>query len=174
MRLPWTFSTFDYRALCELLFEQTDGPFETAKVDGRSGDVVHTDRGDIRAPLIVDALGWRRMLARDTATSRPTPRSRAGSRCTRTARSDDLEIWIDRGYVPAGYGWSFPADDEQRVGVGSFDPRLHVKDTTVRLAEDLERERGPLPGQLDPAQDPRPPPRTASSSSATRPATACR
>jgi menaquinone-9 beta-reductase len=27
-----------------------------------------------------------------------------------------------------------------RVGVGSFDPRFHVKDTTVLLAEDLERE----------------------------------
>jgi flavin-dependent dehydrogenase len=51
-----------------------------------------------------------------------------------------MELWIDRRYVPAGYGWSFPADDEVRVGVGSFDPRFHVKDTTVMLAEDLERE----------------------------------
>ena len=54
---------------------------------------------------------------------------------------EDLEIWIDRRYVPAGYGWSFPADDELRIGVGSFDPRFHVKETTVALAEDLERER---------------------------------
>ena len=53
---------------------------------------------------------------------------------------DELEIWIDRRYVPAGYGWSFPARDELRIGVGSFDPRFHVKDTTVLLAEDLERE----------------------------------
>jgi flavin-dependent dehydrogenase len=51
-----------------------------------------------------------------------------------------MEIWIDRKYVPAGYGWSFPAADETRIGVGSFDPRFHVKDTTVLLAEDLERE----------------------------------
>ena len=54
------------------------------------------------------------------------------------AGGDDLEIWIDRRYVPAGYGWSFPADDEVRIGVGSFDPRFHVKETTVLLAEDLE------------------------------------
>ena len=52
----------------------------------------------------------------------------------------DLEIWIDRGYVPAGYSWSFPADDEVRVGVGSFDPRVGVKDSTVRLAHDLNRD----------------------------------
>ena len=63
--LPWTFSTFDYRELCELLFEQSDCSFETAKVDGRTGNVVHTDRGDLSAPLIVDAMGWRRMLASD-------------------------------------------------------------------------------------------------------------
>ena len=39
--------------------------------------------------------------------------------------------------MPAGYGWSFPARDELRIGVGSFDPRFHVKDNTVKLAEDL-------------------------------------
>ena len=35
-RLPWTFSTFDYRELCGLLFEQCDAEFETAKVEGRA------------------------------------------------------------------------------------------------------------------------------------------
>src|SRR5919198_3257422 len=59
-RLPWSFSTFDYRELCGLLDDQNDAMFETAKVDGRSGNVVHTDRGDLSAPLVVDALGWRR------------------------------------------------------------------------------------------------------------------
>src|SRR5258708_35000217 len=33
-RLPWTFSTFDYRELCERLFAQGDAEFETAKVGG--------------------------------------------------------------------------------------------------------------------------------------------
>src|SRR5258705_6060434 len=53
MRLPWTFSTFDYRALCSLLFEQCDAEFETATVEGRGGASVRTDRGELRAPLIV-------------------------------------------------------------------------------------------------------------------------
>ena len=34
-RLPWTFSTFDYRTLCGLLADQGTFTFETAKVDGR-------------------------------------------------------------------------------------------------------------------------------------------
>src|SRR5947209_13616081 len=59
--LPWTFSTFDYRTLCALLAEQGSFDFETAKVDGRSGHTVHTDRGEIHAPLIVDARGCRRV-----------------------------------------------------------------------------------------------------------------
>ena len=62
LELPWTFSTFDYPELCRLLWAQADAEFETAKVNGRSGDTVHTDRGDLRAPLVVDALGWRRVL----------------------------------------------------------------------------------------------------------------
>ena len=62
MELPWTFSTFDYRTLCALLFEQGDAAFETAKVNGRTATTVHTDRGDLTAPLIVDCLGWRRAL----------------------------------------------------------------------------------------------------------------
>jgi flavin-dependent dehydrogenase len=138
-RLPFTFSTFDYRELCALLDDQNDAEFETAKVEGRDGDVVHTDRGDLSAPLIVDALGWRRVLDEEGYQPPDAPLSR-GLEVHPHGSSDDLEIWIDRRYVPAGYGWSFPARDEVRVGVGSFDPRFHVKDTTVLLAEDLRRD----------------------------------
>src|SRR6188472_2650584 len=56
--LPWTFSTFDYRELCALLAAQGDFEFETAKVEGRSGTTVVTDRGELSAQLVVDALGW--------------------------------------------------------------------------------------------------------------------
>jgi flavin-dependent dehydrogenase len=139
MHLPWTFSTFDYATLCELLFEQCDAEFETAKVDGRTGTTVHTDRGDLKAPLVVDCLGWRRVLGSNGYQPTDAPLSR-GLEVHPGGTSDDLEIWIDRGYVPAGYGWSFPARDEVRVGVGSFDPRFAVKEPTVRLARDLDRD----------------------------------
>src|SRR5437763_15851856 len=133
--LPWTFSTFDYQELCALLYAQGDAEFETAKVDGRAGFTVHTDRGDVTAPVVVDALGWRRVLG-DGYQPPDAPLSR-GLEVHPWRADRELEIWIDRRYVPAGYGWSFPARDEVRIGVGSFDPRFHVKDTTVLLAEDL-------------------------------------
>ena len=136
-RLPWSFSTFDYRELCGLLDDQNDALFETATAHGRTGATVHTDRGDLRAPLIVDAMGWRRVLGRPGYQPPDAPLSR-GLEVHPHGRGAELEVWIDRRYVPAGYGWSFPARDELRVGVGSFDPRFHVKDPTVLLAEDLQ------------------------------------
>src|SRR5436853_260718 len=50
----------------------------------------------------------------------------------------DLELWLDPRYIRAGYSWSFPADEELRVGVGSFDPRDKVKEPTLDLARDVD------------------------------------
>jgi flavin-dependent dehydrogenase len=146
--LPWTFSTFDYRALCALLWEQRGAgtEFETAHVQARAdsphgastagGVAVRTDRGDVRAPLVVDALGWKRVLGR-ALVQPPDARLSRGLEVHPGGSGNDLELWIDKRVIRAGYGWSFPADDELRVGVGSFDPHDGVKHPTVRLADDL-------------------------------------
>jgi menaquinone-9 beta-reductase len=139
-RLPWTFSTFDYRELCALLWGQADlgeTEFETATVTGRDGHTVHTDRGDLSAPLIVDALGWRRVLSNETAIQPPNARLSRGLEVHPHGAGDELELWIHPKYVRAGYSWSFPAGDELRVGVGSFWPSHRVKEPTMRLAGDL-------------------------------------
>jgi flavin-dependent dehydrogenase len=138
--LPWTFSTFDYRTLCGALADQGEFTFETAKVDDRTANTVHTDRGDITATHIVDALGWRRILGSAENIQPPDALLSRGLEVHPHGSGDDMEIWIDRSYVPAGYGWSFPAGQEVRIGVGSFDPRFHVKEPTVRLASDLNAE----------------------------------
>ena len=139
--LPWTFSTFDYRTLCRLLWEQCgDAAFETAKVNGRTGNVVHTDRGDVAAGLIVDALGWRRVLGSGANVQPPEAALSRGLEVHPDGRGADLELWLDRRYVSPGYGWSFPARDELRIGVGSFDPRIHVKDPTLSLASDVSAD----------------------------------
>ena len=71
-------------------------------------------------------------------SSRPEARLSRGLEVHPHASGDDLELWLDPAYVRAGYSWSFPARDELRVGVGSFEPRDHVKEPTVRLADDLD------------------------------------
>jgi flavin-dependent dehydrogenase len=146
--LPWSFSTFDYRELCRLVWRDCDARFETAKVNGRApaadGDgsiAVETDRGVLSSPLVVDALGWRRVLASGDGFQPPDAPLSRGLEVHPGGGGEEMEIWIDRRYVPAGYGWSFPADEEVRIGVGSFDPRFHVRGTTELLAKDLGRDR---------------------------------
>ncbi len=136
--LPWSFSTFDYREMCALLWERAgEAEFETATVTGRRGSTVTTDRGELRAPLIVDALGWRRVLSNATPIQPPNARLSRGLEVHPPGTGRDMELWIDPNYVRAGYSWSFPARDELRVGVGSFWPAHHVKEPTVRLAGEL-------------------------------------
>ena len=110
------------------------------EVEGRTGDNDTTDRGEIRARLIVDALGWRRVLGAGANVQPPDALLSRGLEVHPLSSGTEMEVWIDRSYVPAGYGWSFPAVTETRIGVGSFDPRFHVREPTERLAEDLGAE----------------------------------
>jgi flavin-dependent dehydrogenase len=111
--------------------------FETATVRGREGHTVSTDRGELRAPLIVDALGWRRTLSRATPIQPPNAKLSRGLEVHPRGSGEEMELWIDPRYIRSGYAWSFPARDEVRVGVGSFWPSHHVKEPTVRLAGEL-------------------------------------
>ena len=147
-RLPWSWTSFDYRTLCEELWEQCDARFEVAKVEGRISNVagseaegiadgeitVMTDRGPLRAPLIVDALGWRRVLGPGANVQPPEARISRGLEVHPEGGGVDLDVWIDRSLIRRGYAWSVPADGEQRVGVGSYEPRDHVKEPTREIA----------------------------------------
>ena len=127
----------------------------------------------IRAALIVDGLGWRRVLGVGDNVQPPDARLSRGLEVHPFGSGKDMEVWIDRSYVPAGYGWSFPAESEVRIGVGSFDPRFHVREPTVRLASDLHADRSATRATGSRTRCATPP-RTACSSSATPPGTACR
>lgn len=143
-RLPWSWSAFDYRALCSGLWAQCgNARFETAKVDGivRRGaeQAVRTDRGDLRAAIVVDALGWRRVLSAPHYQPPNAPLSRGLEvhPATDAASGDALDVWIERSLVRRGYAWRVPAAAEARIGVGSYDPRRHVREPTVTLARRL-------------------------------------
>ena len=97
---------------------------------------MHTDRGAITAPLIVDALGWRRILGPGPNVQPPEALISRGLEVHPDARGGDtdLDVWIDRSLIRHGYAWSVPAAGEQRVGVGSYEPRDHVKEPTRAIA----------------------------------------
>ena len=172
-RLPWTFSTFDYRELCGLLLDQCDARFETAKVEGRTGTTVHTDRGDLSAPLVVDALGWKRVLAGNEYQPPDAPLSRGlevhPHGVERRARD------LDRPRLrPRRLRLELPGP---RRGP---DRRRLVRPALPRQGADRAARRGSRVARRSATRATgsrtscarRPP--TASSSSATRPATACR
>lgn len=144
--LPYTFSTFNYDEMCEALWRDCDATFAKATVKERAhaeGEeiAVETDLGTFSAPLVVDALGWRRILARGGGFQPPDAALTRALEVHPHGNSEDLEVWVDRRYVPAGYGWCFPADGELRIGVCSYRPPFHVRDTTDLLAADLGREQ---------------------------------
>ncbi len=147
-RLPWSWSAFDYRHLCQLLYAQSDAHFQTAKVQGRAAPdepaaeemiSVVTDRGVLRAPLVVDALGWRRVLG-DSGYQPPNAPLSRGLEVHPQAGGEDLDVWVERSLVRRGYGWRVPAAGEARVGVASYAPAEHVRRPTVELAERLALE----------------------------------
>jgi flavin-dependent dehydrogenase len=159
-RLPWTWSSFDYRELCGALWEQCDARFEPAKVEGRAANgAVVTDRGLLEAPLVVDALGWRRVLGAGANVQPPEARISRGLEVhPHDGRGVDLDVWIERDVVRHGYAWSVPAAGERRIGVGSYEPRHHVKEPTValagRLGADAVRFQGNwFPHELRPAAE---------------------
>ena len=138
-RLPWSWSAFDYRELCELLWAQCgDARFVRATVSGRAaekGSAVASDRGELQAPLIVDAMGWRRILTEPHHQPPEAPLSR-GLEVHPHAQGggDALDVWVERSLVRRGYGWRVPAGGEARIGVGSYDPHQHVRRPTDALA----------------------------------------
>lgn len=173
-RLPWTWTAFDYRTLCEELWAQCgEARFEIATVLGVDIGVspsaapaaplpatlrVQTDRGTLSAPLIVDALGWRRVLGAGENVQPPEARISRGLEVHPEGGGIDLDVWVDRSLVRRGYAWSVPARGEQRVGVGSYEPRDHVKEPTRAIAGRLGvppvRYQGNwFPHELRPAVD---------------------
>ena len=92
-----------------------------------TGFTVHTDRGDLTAPLIVDALGWRRVLSapsRDPAARRDAL-ARAGGPPARQRATTSSCGWTPATSRPATRGRSRRATRCASASA-SFDPRVHV------------------------------------------------
>ena len=163
MRLPWTFSTFDYRELCGLLWEQCDAEFETAKVEAARSR--RSDRSDHDRPRRLSRAA-RRRRARLAAGARrgdgyqppDAPLSR-GLEVHPWGAGDELEIWIDRGYVPGRLRLELPG---RRRGPGRRrlvrPPPSTSRSRPCGWPSDLEREpvryQGNwIPHRLRPATD---------------------
>ena len=120
-RLPWSWSSFDYRELCGALWAQCgDARFEIAKVEraraaGRAHRPRRPDRAADRRRARMAARA-RRRAQRPAAGGADLPRPRGASR--RPRRRADLDVWVDRSLVRHGYAWSVPAAASSASGWG--------------------------------------------------------
>src|SRR3972149_1284059 len=57
--MPYTFCTFDYRRLCQLLLAQADAAAVRAAALRHDGHVVATTQGEFEARVLIDGTRWR-------------------------------------------------------------------------------------------------------------------
>ena len=117
MALPYPFATFDYERLCRLLFAGTDATFLQATATGlAAADVVATSHGDHSAPTIVDASGWRAVLAPEARRDRRS----VGIELRLPGAAEGLHFWVHDHAMRNGYAWDFPAAGHRRVGLLTY------------------------------------------------------
>jgi flavin-dependent dehydrogenase len=139
---PYGWCTFDYQALCEALFERSGADFLKAAVQGTDGNGVFTNHGDFHARCLVDASGWRAVLASSLLpgfahanpmnfgidTIQPIPND------TQLDQSV-LHFWYDPAIVDGGLSWVFSRSDSASVGIGSYNGATHLRRPLIRFAE---------------------------------------
>ena len=172
-RLPWSWSAFDYRTLCELLWAQCDARFEIAKVEARTPGGVSDGprRPELRRSSSTRWAGGGCWAL--PGTSRRSRRCRAGWRCTPTAAAPTSTCGSTARLCGAGTAGACPPAASSGWAPGPTSPA-----TTSRSRPSSSpgawacRRCATRATGFPTASAPRP--RTASSSRATRPATASR
>lgn len=139
---PFPWCTFDYRRLCETLFQRSGGDFLQAAVQGTDGETVYTNRGNFRARCVIDASGWRAVLASSVLPgfTRETPMN-FGIDTIRPLPDDAqvdtsaLHFWYDPAILENGVGWVFPRGETASVGVGSYRGATQLRRPLARFAK---------------------------------------
>lgn len=145
--LPEPFCTFDYRKFCRLAFSRTSAEFLQATVlgrgavdsrftihDSRLGSVARTSLGDVEGQFLIDATGWRAVLAGGPASRYVNRRWMAFG--IETEIEQKFEPGLHFYFLPEvrdGYAWAFPCDGRVRFGVLSYLGRSKIGLTLERF-----------------------------------------
>ena len=125
------FATFNYQALCRILLGRTDAAFLQAAVLHRNGEEIVTNEGSFRARVLIDASGWRSVLAHPGG---PQHRHSLGIEVTIPAHGEGLRLWLRPPQLDCGMAWVFPAGDRSRVGVACYLGKGRLKDRLEAFA----------------------------------------
>ncbi len=134
-KLPYPFCAFDYQKFCQTILKQVEAKIIKANVRGVTDGCVMTDEGAFHGTCIIDASGWKAVLA-SSLESGFVDRSKLsfGIEATVNYEGDGLQFWLDPRLIKWGVGWLFPCGSQAKFGVGSY-----VGDTNLgtRLASFL-------------------------------------
>ena len=134
------FCTFDYKAFCQGLLAQCHARFVRASVTGFEEGAVVTSEGRFRAPIIVDASGWRGTLV-NARRRAPTGRGYSFGLETRARLTDEgLSFWLDKRLIRRGLGWVFPVGGESLIGLGSYAGASKLKPALDRFLSEIGAE----------------------------------
>lgn len=134
------FCTFDYRAFCLGLLAQCRARFMRASVTGFEEGAVVTSEGRFRAPIIVDASGWRGALV-NARRRAPTGRGYSFGLETRARLTDEgLSFWLDKRLIRRGLGWVFPVGGGSLIGLGSYTGASKLKPALERFLSEIGAE----------------------------------
>ncbi|MFV1999000.1 MAG: NAD(P)/FAD-dependent oxidoreductase, partial [Acidimicrobiia bacterium] len=136
----YPFATFDYHTLCEILVSRLDGVETTvATLSGVDvdGALLLGDRR-VRGRVLIDASGWRAVLAREHGAPPPDPAHRSvGAELRHDHGGRTLEFWLRPDERPDGVFWAFPAGDHTREGVASYTGRgARLRSTLARFVDE--------------------------------------
>lgn len=122
------FCTFDYGRFCDGMAQGTDAQILQAVVAGVEGDEVVTDRGRFRGAILVDASGWRGVLANSVCPGyAPRERMSFGIETVAPRKGENLCFWYDPNLIPEGVAWFFPIGHASRIGVASYAGHGHLR-----------------------------------------------
>ena len=122
--LPDPYATFDYQAFCQAMLAQTNAEVWQARATDFVAGGVATTRGTVQARFIVDATGWRALRSRG-ADPAPGPLHVGYGLETelpiRLDLSPGLHFYVEKHIMRSGYGWVFPCRATTRFGIGAFE-----------------------------------------------------
>ncbi len=126
--LPYPFCAFDYQKFCQTLAKRVEAKIIKANVRGLRDGCVMTDEGPFRGTCIIDASGWKAVLA--SSLERDFVRRSEmsfGIETTVNYEGEGLHFWLDPRLIERGTGWLFPCGSQARFGVASY-----IGDTNLR------------------------------------------
>jgi len=124
--LTYPFCTISYERFCQSLFQQSASDFLLARALGFEEGQVITTKGRFTAPFIVDASGWRAVLANSCRPGLVRESDLIIGIETEVPFTDSgLHFWLLPGH--SGYFWHFPCQETTRFGVVSYQSGGNLK-----------------------------------------------